>query len=76
MRTRATERPKTPRHTQPIVEQAQTAGYLYRLRSLSGLDWYEREFVCRWIAHGLQTAGDKRCLKAMAKKYLGVKDGN
>lgn len=73
MRNPTLERPKQVRHTQPITEQAQTTGYLYRLRGLSGLDCYEREFVCQWLACGLKTAGDRRCLAAMAAKHLGVK---
>ncbi len=73
MRSPTLERPKRPRHTLPITEQAQQAGYLYRLRGLSGLDWYEREFVCQWLARGLRSTGDRRCLAAMAQKHLGVR---
>lgn len=70
MRSPTLERPNRPRHTQPIAEQAQQAGYLYRLRGLSGLDCYEREMVSRMLARGVKSAGDRRCLQAMAQKHL------
>lgn len=73
MRALPLERPRRVRHTLPVTEQAQTAGYLHRLRGLSGLDWYEQEFVCRWLVRGLKSAGDRRCLQAMVAKHLGVR---